>query len=181
MTYTQNGISYTIRKHHKARRMTLSIHQDGNVVITIPRYTAKREAHAMVRERQEWLQKQLQTVETQSIERPSFFPEDSPAVRRVARRVITSRLAELNDAHYQLPYQKISIRSMRTRWGSCSAEGNMSFSYKVAYLPDELRDYVLIHELCHLAQMNHSARFWALVEKGDPQYAEHRQRLRQLQ
>ncbi len=76
-------------------------------------------------------------------------------------------------------YHRVSIRNQKTRWGSCSRKGNLNFSYKLALLPPHLADYIIVHELCHLGQLNHSPAFWALVALTVPDFVRHRQELRQ--
>lgn len=71
---------------------------------------------------------------------------------------------------YNFKYNKISIRNQKTRWGSCSRRGNLNFSYKIAILPEELSDYIIVHEICHLGQFNHSKDFWNLVAQTVPNY-----------
>lgn len=78
----------------------------------------------------------------------------------------------------QLPFQQVSVRGQKTRWGSCSSDRNISLNYKLLFLPPQMVRYVLIHELCHTIEMNHSKRFWALVEQYDPRYKEWDQALR---
>lgn len=90
---------------------------------------------------------------------------------------ITQRLQELNQA-YGFTYQRVTIKNQATRWGSCSKQGNLNFHYKVALLPTEIADYVLVHELCHLQELNHSKRFWQLVERTLPNYRLLRRALR---
>lgn len=97
-----------------------------------------------------------------------------------ARRLATERLAYFG-ALYGIQHGRISIRNSKTRWGSCSKKGNLNFSYKIALLSENLRDYVIVHELCHVAEFNHSPRFWALVSKAIPNHKELRKKLRDPQ
>lgn len=77
-------------------------------------------------------------------------------------------------------YNRVTIKDQKTRWGSCSALRNINYNWRIIQAPDELIDYVVIHELCHLKHLNHSKEFWQLVAKFDPHYMEHRLRLRQI-
>ncbi len=76
-------------------------------------------------------------------------------------------------------YNSLTIRNARTRWGSCSRLGNLNFNWKLIILPEPVIDYVIIHELCHLKELNHSPTFWKLVEKYCPDYYEHRKWLKE--
>ncbi len=97
-------------------------------------------------------------------------------VRR-ARRTLLPRLAVVSYEH-QLSYARASVRQQRTRWGSCSRKKTISLNARLLLLPAEVVDYVLVHELCHTLEMNHSPRFWALVESHDPEYRVHKKLLR---
>jgi hypothetical protein len=77
---------------------------------------------------------------------------------------------EYFNAVYKLTYKKVSIRNQKTRWGSCTSNGALSFNYRIVQLSAEQVDYIVVHELCHLAQMNHSVKFWRLVEKTIPDH-----------
>lgn len=90
-----------------------------------------------------------------------------------AVQFVQQRLAVLNQA-YGFTYHRVTIRNQASRWGSCSKQGNLNFHYKIVLLPPELADYVLVHELCHLQELNHSKRFWNLVARVIPHYTSQR-------
>lgn len=97
--------------------------------------------------------------------------------REVARMRIIERLSYWSGV-LTLPYNRVAIRNQGTRWGSCSTKGNLNFNYRIAFLPEPLMDYVIIHELCHLAHFNHSRAFWSLVGSYLPEYRALRAELR---
>lgn len=97
--------------------------------------------------------------------------------RRQARAEIAPRL-DAAVAALGAGYTKLTIRNQRSRWGSCSASGAMSFNWRLLLAPEAVLDYVVWHEACHLCVMDHSPRFWALVERHCPAYEEHRRWLR---
>jgi predicted metal-dependent hydrolase len=90
-------------------------------------------------------------------------------LRNFAKRYLPGRAAELA-GKYGFRINKVSVRNQKTRWGSCSARGNLSFNYNLVQYKKEIIDYVIVHELCHLKEMNHSEKFWHLVEKFCPDY-----------
>lgn len=77
-------------------------------------------------------------------------------------------------------YSRITVRDQKTRWGSCSSTGTLSFNYRLMFAPPRVLDYVVIHELCHLTHMNHSREFWNLVASVMPEYKIHRNWLKEL-
>ena len=97
--------------------------------------------------------------------------------REQARRFITSRINYFN-GFYNFKINRIAIKNQTSRWGSCSSKGNLNFNYKIIYLRPALADYLIVHELCHLGELNHSKRFWALVCKAIPDYVEINRELR---
>lgn len=99
--------------------------------------------------------------------------------REKARAIVLERLNYFNQ-FYNYSYKKVFIRNQKTRWGSCSIRGNLNFSYKIIYLNDEMRDYLIVHELCHLREFNHSHRFWSLVEQQIPQYSRIKNEMRRI-
>lgn len=98
--------------------------------------------------------------------------------RELARRKITGRV-EYFAPLVGVDYNRIFIKEQKTRWGSCSSLGNLNFNWKLILLDELLLDYVVVHELAHRKQMNHSPAFWAEVERVLPDYRERRKRLRE--
>jgi len=97
--------------------------------------------------------------------------------RKKAEEVIRDRLDHFN-AHYGFRFHRVAFRDQKSRWGSCSRAGNLNFNWRLIMAPIEVIDYVVVHELCHLGQMNHSSRFWALVEEVMPGHKAHRKWLK---
>ncbi|OGZ65594.1 MAG: hypothetical protein A3C06_00680 [Candidatus Taylorbacteria bacterium RIFCSPHIGHO2_02_FULL_46_13] len=89
--------------------------------------------------------------------------------KNTALELVKSRISYFN-VFYNLKINKISVKNQKTRWGSCSKKGNLNFNYRVALLPPHLADYVIVHELCHLGEFNHSVNFWKLLSKTIPDY-----------
>lgn len=98
--------------------------------------------------------------------------------RRQAKMLFAERLAHCNGA-YGFTYGRVSIKEQKSRWGSCSRQGNLNFNWRLLLAPLPVLDYVVTHELCHLQEMNHAPRFWQLVARGCPDYLAHRRWLRQ--
>jgi predicted metal-dependent hydrolase len=99
--------------------------------------------------------------------------------REDARTLVEARLTHFNEI-YAFSYKRVAIRNQKTRWGSCSSHKNLNFHYKILFLSPELADYLIVHELCHLQEMNHGAAFWSLVSKTIPDYSARRHALRHL-
>lgn len=96
-----------------------------------------------------------------------------------ARRLVHERLEFFNQ-HYLLTYYRVAIRDNRRSWGSCSSKQNLNFNYRLIHLEPELVDYVIVHELCHLLEMNHGANFWALVSQTIPDWRQRRRLLKKI-
>jgi len=94
-----------------------------------------------------------------------------------AEHFVESRLNHFNK-FYNFEINRVVIRNQGTRWGSCSSKKNLNFNYRIIYLRPQLADYLIVHELCHLGQLNHSKRFWTLVKKSIPNYVEINRELR---
>jgi hypothetical protein len=105
--------------------------------------------------------------------------KDYPKLKKTALELAQKKVLQFNQ-WYNLPYRRISIRNQKTRWGSCSKAGNLNYNYKIALLPEKLADYIIVHELCHLKEFNHSRKFWDLVAQTLPDYKERRKEIKKL-
>ena len=168
-------------RHPRARRYLIRVTDEGVVRVTVPRWGSKREAAAFAEQQRAWIEKQLERVRRASNGGAGESNEERRARERArqarARRELPPRLLELA-AHHGLTVARISIRNQRSRWGSCSRAGHICLNWRLVTMPEEVRDYVLIHELMHLKRMDHSPRFWKLVAEACPQYEEARAWLR---
>ncbi len=171
--------SYTIKYHARSRRITISIHGDGGVVVTAPRRVSEAMIHAFVVQKKGWIES---TQQKQREKRKEIIPQSTvsqpsyEACKSRAKKLVTSRVEEVNK-HYHFDYARISVKDLKSRWGSCSTKRNLNFHYKLLFLPLDLVDYVVAHELCHLKEMNHSEKFWKLVSTVVPDYKKKRQEI----
>lgn len=159
-------------RHRRARRYLLRVETDGRVRVTIPRGGSRREADAFARRHLDWVLHQRA-----ALSQGRYSPDDRQQLRAKARAELPVRLQELADQH-GLRVTRVSIRNQRTRWGSCGRDGHVCLNWRLAAMPDWVRDYVIIHELMHLKRMDHSPAYWKLVSAVYPRYREARQWLR---
>ncbi len=99
-----------------------------------------------------------------------------------ARKIVTEKLELYKEFYaangHEMNYNRVAIRDQKSRWGSCSSKSNLNFNYRLALIPEHLTAYVVVHELCHLREMNHAKSFWDLVSISMPNYAELKEELR---
>ena len=98
--------------------------------------------------------------------------------KEAARSIVLQKILFWN-AHYSFTYNRVAIRNTRNCWGSCTSLKNLNFSYKILFLPEHLQDYIIVHELCHLQELNHKEGFWELVSRTIPHYKDCIQELKQ--
>ena len=146
---------------------------DGTVRVTLPRWGIKREAQALIDANRAWID-----CERAAYRWPTARDEDRDTVMRErARRELPGQLRALADQH-GITVRKVSIRNQRSRWGACSPSGTITLNWRLLLTPDFVREYVMLHELMHRREMNHSKRFWRLVAACCPRFVEARRWLR---
>ena len=171
---------------YSARKtMGLEVKPDGQVFARLPRRKSDGAARDFIKNHSRWIVEKWLLMEEKRRKtemRPRRDYEEDPALERIYRQRAKERLR--GRAAYFAPIMGVSYGSLRlssakTRWGSCSGKGNLNFHWKLILMPPEVLDYVVVHELAHLKEMNHSPRFWAVVEAVLPDYKERRQWLKE--
>jgi len=155
--------------------MHLSVHPDGKVMVTVPTVFNQKKVDLFVEKYAHWIAKKIKQIKSRNI----IWGEKKliPIYKKQARVFVEERCAYFGKLYGVKP-EKISIRGQKSRWGSCSRKGNLNFNYQIIFLPPQLADQVIVHELCHLIEFNHSKRFWDLVGKAIPDYVAVRKELR---
>ena len=161
----------------RSRRKTIAIEitPARQIIIRCPlRMTQKEIAH-FVSSRETWIRKHLAQIPPPQ---PPFTEAEIREMVQWARDTLPERVA-FWAARAGVTYGRITVRRQRTRWGSCSSQGNLNFNCLLALVPEEVLDYIIVHELCHRKQMNHSPAFWAEVELLLPDHEASRRWLKQ--
>lgn len=168
-----------IRSNRKT--LAIQINPDLSVIVRAPMYAPQSDIERILREKEGWIQKHIEKIreqeekkkETQgeSVESEYLTNEEIKKLADKALQYIPKRVSYYAK-QIGVTYGKITIRNQKTRWGSCSNKGNLNFNCLLMLTPSEVIDYVVVHELCHRKEMNHSVAFWAEVEKVIPNYKE---------
>ena len=138
-----------------------------------PWWARRSDVERFVATKREWIREKLRHFASlppaQKAPRTRFTKKHYAEHKETARKLAMQRLEHFN-RHYNFEYKSVSIKNTKTRWGSCSTKKNINFNYKILFLTPEERDYVIVHELCHLKEMNHGPRFWKLVSEQIPDW-----------
>lgn len=160
------------------KTIAIQITAEGRLVLRIPRRASVQAAMRFAEEHRDWIEVHYKEAVERQRNRKTYGAEEIRNFTEKLRPVLMHRVA-LYAACMGVTYGKITIRNQKTRWGSCSAAGNLNFNWRLALLPEDLMNYVIVHELAHRLEMNHSARFWTQVENILPDWRERRRRLRE--
>jgi len=176
MTFPPVTISH--RRKWNTTYIRISVHKNGVVVVTRPWYVSKRKAIHWTQQNMEWIAKQCAIyTQTKATTVTTKAKKQYHQYKEQARKRVNQKITYWNQ-YYNFSINRISIRNQRTRWGSCSSRMNININYKIIFLPDRLQDYLIVHELCHLAELNHSPRFWKRVSETIPDYKKRHYELR---
>lgn len=171
-------ISYTLKKSKRAKRMRLAVYCDGSVVVTSPFGIQQSIIEKFISDKKQWVYCKIQffkSVDNKAIR--TFSYKDYLENKNNAFVLVNERVKFYNKT-YGFLFNKIFIKNQKTRWGSCSKNKNLNINYKIVFLPQKHQNYIIVHEICHLKEFNHSQKFWTLVEKTLPNYLEIKKELR---
>lgn len=168
-------MEYTILRSSR-KSLSIQITPEGNVVVRCPNRMPRWEIRRFVDSKHDWIEAHLQKI----AERPPMPKLTEAQLQHLAAQAkdVLPRLAREYAPRVGVTYGRITIRCQRTRWGSCSSVGNLNFNCLLMLSPPEVRTYVVVHELCHRREMNHSSAFWQEVERVMPDYRIHKKWLK---
>ena len=169
-----------IRSNRKS--IGLEVRSADDIRVRIPSRLSDRELKKFVNAHKDWIFEKTELIENWEDQRASTGAPSWEGLSKVELQNIKNKFADRVSYFAEImnvTFGRITIRNQKTRWGSCSTKGNLNFNYQLYYLPDELLDYVVVHELSHRRHMDHSKEFWTEVEKYCPNYRKLRKNLKQ--
>jgi predicted metal-dependent hydrolase len=179
VTLSERTIEYTHRTSRRSKHIRLAVYPGGQIIVTTPtRITEDLIAQFMIR-KSKWILNKLDYLSKFPVQSATTSAKDYKEYKTKALEIVRDRLAHFN-SFYGFKYNKVSIKNHKSLWGSCSRRGNLNFNYKIALIPQRFSDYVIVHELCHLKEFNHSQRFWDLVAQTIPDHKILRNELKRL-
>lgn len=171
----KENVRYEIVKSDR-KTIAIQVNSDLSVTVRAPKRAAQKDIERILREKEPWILEHIERMrkkkaEDEASRQDRLTKEDLENLAARALQVIPPR-TEYFAQMMNVTYGRITIRNQKTRWGSCSSKGNLNFNCLLMLMPQEVMDYVIVHELCHRKEMNHSKAFWSEVEKVLPHYRE---------
>jgi predicted metal-dependent hydrolase len=159
-------------RRSKRKSATIKITADMQIVVFVPLYVSDNEIEKMVISKSKWIDKHMLKVQSTIDERSKLEKITFEQIKELADQAVEyiPKRVKYYAEKENFVYNKITIKNLVSRWGSCSTKGNLNFNCLLMLTPDYVIDYIVVHELCHLREMNHSEKFWAEVEKIMPDY-----------
>lgn len=169
-------LSYTFHRSWRTTRIRIAVQRTGTVKVTAPIFVPRVVAERFVHAHRTWILEKLATIQKKESALKNHQPYRKS--KAAARAYITGIIEEYTEK-YNFTYNRISIKNHTSRWGSCSRKKNLNFNYKMLFLPRDLAEYIVVHELCHLEHLNHSRKFWTHVAAIIPDYKKRRKTLKE--
>ena len=159
-------------RRSKRKSAAIKITADMQIVVFVPLYVSDNEIERMVISKSKWIDEHMLKVQSTIVERSKLEKITFEQIKELADQAVEyiPKRVKYYAEKENFVYNKITIKNLVSRWGSCSTKGNLNFNCLLMLTPDYVIDYIVVHELCHLREMNHSEKFWAEVEKIMPDY-----------
>lgn len=159
-------------RRSKRKSAAIKITADMQIVVFVPVYVSDNEIERMVISKSKWIDEHMLKVQSTIDERSKLEKITFEKIKELADQAVEyiPKRVKYYAEKENFVYNKITIKNLVSRWGSCSTKGNLNFNCLLMLTPDYVIDYIVVHELCHLREMNHSEKFWAEVEKIMPDY-----------
>jgi len=167
-----NGVhvDYEFRKSPRAKSSRITLYPDGHIVVSVPRFRTHFSAERLLKYKEDWVIRSIEKCKKRNVVFvPKVLEKNKVSIKKELREKILSRI-EFFNKKMNVGIERISFKNMKTQWGSCSSKNNLNFNIRMNYLPDDLFDYVVVHEMAHIKEHNHSKRFWSFVESVVPDY-----------
>ncbi len=173
-------ITYEIIKSSR-KTIAVEVRQDGSVLVRAPRNCPQSRIDTLLKEKQAWVLAKVEEQKEKEADSMKIQPlsEAEQRLYRDKAREIFEQKVSYYAQMMGVSYGRIAIRDQKTRWGSCSGEGNLNFNWRLIFAPAGVLDYVVVHELAHRKEMNHSPRFWKVVEDTMPEYRKYQKWLKE--
>lgn len=172
-------VVYSLKTSGRARNLRVSIRPGGVVAAVKPRFISERVVEDFLRQKADWVIEKIDRLKDRNGLIARGTKADFKRHAPLARQLALEKINQFNET-YQVSFNRVAIRNQSTRWGSCSRKGNLNFNYRIALLPERLSDYIVVHEMCHLRELNHSKKFWDLVAIAIPDYGRRRRELKEI-
>ena len=156
----------------KRKTISIKVTSDLKIIVRAPKGTSQKTINRFITQNLDWIEASKEKIKKANEHRTvptSSTQEEIKKYTEMAKKDIPARVEHFAPI-VGVDYENITIRNQKTRWGSCSSKGNLNFNCRLMLAPEKVRDYVVIHELCHRLQMNHSKQFWNEVERVMPDY-----------
>lgn len=163
-------IKYSLKRSFRSRSLRIAVDYNGQVKVTAPRFFPKYKINDFVSKKEDWIIEKINFFSKfEKLNLPEINKANYKDYKKQAEVLVKEKINYFNKI-YNFSYNHISIKKQKTRWGSCSKKKNLNFNYKIIFLPKNVADYLVVHEMCHLKELNHSKNFWALVKFAIPDY-----------
>ncbi|MBQ8689150.1 MAG: M48 family metallopeptidase [Clostridia bacterium] len=163
-------------EYSKRRTVSISV-KDGKIVVKAPHKASEKQIAAILEKHQRWIENRIAEDAARNKLEAGLDEQKIKELKRNAKIYFAHKTAEFSEI-MGIKYGRITITSAKTRFGSCSSRGNISYSYRLMLYPELAREYVVVHELAHIKEMNHSPKFYAIVESYLPDYKDRKRLLK---